>query len=91
MKDLLWTFQQELSRDGERQGMLHGVNSSGRMALGGVELHQCRNPQPHLAGAGFSHVPRRLRDRQKPVFARDSLAIRKAHTFRKGARTAFRG
>jgi len=73
MKDLLWTFQQELSRDGKWQGMLHGFNSRGRMALRGVELHRRRNPQPHLAGAGFSHVPRRLRDRQKPVAVRDSL------------------
>ncbi len=34
--EVFWTFQQELSFDGERQGMLHQFNSSGRMALGAL-------------------------------------------------------
>ena len=34
--EVFWTFQQELAIDGERQGMLHTFNSSGRMALGAL-------------------------------------------------------
>lgn len=34
--EVFWTFQQELERDGERQGMLHTFDSSGRMTLGAL-------------------------------------------------------
>ena len=34
--EVFWTFQQELSHDGERQGLLHRFDSSGRMALGAI-------------------------------------------------------
>ncbi len=34
--EVFWTFQEELIRDGERQGMLHRFDSSGRMALGAL-------------------------------------------------------
>lgn len=34
--EVFWTFQQELARDGERQGLLHTFDSSGRMALGAL-------------------------------------------------------
>ena len=34
--EVFWTFQQELARDGERQGMLHMFHASGRMALGAL-------------------------------------------------------
>ena len=34
--EVFWTFQQELALDGERQGMLHMFESSGRMALGAL-------------------------------------------------------
>ena len=34
--ETFWTFQHELARDGERQGMLHRFDSSGRMALGAL-------------------------------------------------------
>jgi Protein of unknown function DUF2617 len=34
--EVFWTFQQELSVDGVRQGMLHRFDSSGRMALGAL-------------------------------------------------------
>ncbi len=34
--EVFWTFQQELAHDGQRQGMLHTFNSSGRLALGAV-------------------------------------------------------
>jgi hypothetical protein len=34
--EVFWTFQQELAHDGQRQGMLHTFNASGRLALGAV-------------------------------------------------------
>lgn len=34
--EVFWTFQQELAHDGERQGMLHTFEASGRMALGAI-------------------------------------------------------
>jgi hypothetical protein len=34
--EVFWTFQHELARDGERQGMLHVFRASGRMALGAL-------------------------------------------------------
>ena len=34
--EVFWTFQQELAQDGERQGLLHTFDSSGRMALGAL-------------------------------------------------------
>jgi hypothetical protein len=34
--EVFWTFQQELALDGQRQGMLHKFDSSGRMALGAL-------------------------------------------------------
>ncbi len=34
--EVFWTFQQALSIDGVRQGMLHRFDSSGRMALGAL-------------------------------------------------------
>ena len=71
--EVFWTFQQELANDGERQGMLHRFDSSGRMALGRLELHQRGNAQSQPAGAGLPHVSRRLRDRQEPVAVRNSL------------------
>jgi hypothetical protein len=34
--ELFWAFQEELLRDGERQGLSHVFDSSGRMALGAI-------------------------------------------------------
>jgi hypothetical protein len=34
--DEFWTFQRELARMGEREGMLHTFDASGRMALGAL-------------------------------------------------------
>jgi hypothetical protein len=34
--EVFWTFQQELAQEGQRQGMLHQFNASGRMALGAL-------------------------------------------------------
>ncbi len=34
--EVFWTFQEELAHDGQRQGMFHKFDSSGRMALGAL-------------------------------------------------------
>lgn len=34
--EVFWTFQEELTRDGQKQGMLQRFDSSGRMALGAI-------------------------------------------------------
>jgi hypothetical protein len=34
--EVFWTFQQELALDGQREGLLHVFNSSGRMVLGAL-------------------------------------------------------
>jgi hypothetical protein len=34
--EVFWMFQQELTADGERQGLLHTFDSSGRMRLGAL-------------------------------------------------------
>lgn len=34
--DIFWTFQQELTHDGEQKGLLHIFDSSGRMAMGAL-------------------------------------------------------
>ena len=34
--EVFWTFQQELADDGQRQGLLHVFDASGRMALGAL-------------------------------------------------------
>ena len=36
--EIFWTFQEELMRDGQGQGMLHKFDSSGRMALGAISF-----------------------------------------------------
>ena len=34
--EIFWAFQEELTRDGQDQGMFHKFDSSGRMALGAI-------------------------------------------------------
>jgi hypothetical protein len=34
--EVFWTFQEELQLDGEREGMLHTFDASGRMAMGAI-------------------------------------------------------
>ena len=42
---VFWTFQQELALEGQRQGILHRFDSSGRMALGALSYinYEARN------------------------------------------------
>jgi hypothetical protein len=34
--DVFWTFQQELTADGQKRGILYTFDSSGRMAMGAL-------------------------------------------------------
>ncbi|MEX0712813.1 MAG: DUF2617 family protein [Pirellulales bacterium] len=55
--EVFWTFQQELNHDGERQGMLHRFNSSGRMALGALSYINVETRNRHLLVQAFHTFP----------------------------------
>lgn len=55
--EVFWTFQQELSHDGERQGMLHRFNSSGRMALGALSYINVETRNRSLLVQAFHTFP----------------------------------
>lgn len=55
--EVFWTFQQELRHDGERQGMLHRFNSSGRMALGALSYVNVETRNRSLLVQAFHTFP----------------------------------
>jgi hypothetical protein len=55
--EVFWTFQQELAFDGERQGMLHCFNSSGRMALGALSYINVETRSRSLLIQAFHTFP----------------------------------
>jgi hypothetical protein len=55
--EVFWTFQQELSLDGERQGMLHTFNSSGRMAVGALSYINVETRNRSLLVQAFHTFP----------------------------------
>jgi hypothetical protein len=55
--DVFWTFQQELARDGQRKGMLHRFDSSGRMALGALSYINIETRSRHLLVQAFHTFP----------------------------------
>ena len=55
--ELFWTFQEELSRDGERQGLVHVFDSSGRMALGAVSYIYAETRMRSLLIQAFHTFP----------------------------------
>ena len=55
--DVFWTFQEELNRDGERQGLLHRFNSSGRMALGALSYINVETRNRSLLVQAFHTFP----------------------------------
>ena len=55
--EVFWTFQQELKLDGERQGMLHHFNSSGRMALGALSYINVETRSRSLLVQAFHTFP----------------------------------
>jgi hypothetical protein len=55
--ELFWTVQEEISRDGERQGLLHAFDSSGRMALGAVSYIYAETRNRSLLIQAFHTFP----------------------------------
>ena len=55
--EVFWTFQQELACDGERQGMLHRFDSSGRMALGALSYINIETRNRSLLVQAFHTFP----------------------------------
>jgi len=55
--EVFWNFQQELVRDGMRQGMLHRFDSSGRMALGAVSYINIETRARHMFVQAFHTFP----------------------------------
>jgi hypothetical protein len=55
--EVFWTFQQELAMDGERKGMLHRFDSSGRMALGALSYINVETRSRHLLIQAFHTFP----------------------------------
>jgi len=55
--DVFWTFQQELALDGQRQGMLHKFDSSGRMALGALSYINVETRNRNLLVHAFHTFP----------------------------------
>lgn len=55
--EVFWTFQQELAEDGQRQGMLHRFDSSGRMALGALSYINVESRSRKLLVQAFHTFP----------------------------------
>jgi hypothetical protein len=55
--EVFWTFQQELAFDGERQGMLHRFNASGRMELGALSYIHVETRSRSLFVQAFHTFP----------------------------------
>lgn len=55
--EVFWTFQDELCRDGQQQGMLHRFDSSGRMALGAISYIHVETRSRSLLVQAFHTFP----------------------------------
>ncbi|MGE0606544.1 MAG: DUF2617 family protein [Pirellulales bacterium] len=55
--EIFWTFQQELAEDGERKGMLHRFDSSGRLALGALSYINVETRSRSLLIQAFHTFP----------------------------------
>ena len=55
--EVFWTFQQELAHDGERQGLLHRFDASGRMALGALSYMHVETRNRSLLVQAFHTFP----------------------------------
>ncbi len=54
---VFWTFQEELCRDGQRQGMLQRFNASGRIALGAISYINIESRARTLLVQAFHTFP----------------------------------
>ena len=55
--ELFWSFQEELTRDSEKQGLLHTFDSSGRMALGALSYIHAESRNRSLLVQAFHTFP----------------------------------
>lgn len=55
--EVFWTFQQELAHDGERQGLIHRFDASGRMALGALSYIHVETRNRSLLVQAFHTFP----------------------------------
>jgi len=55
--EIFWYFQEELAHDGERQGMLHRFDSSGRVALGALSYINVESRNRRLLVQAFHTFP----------------------------------
>ena len=55
--EIFWTFQHELAQEGQRQGMLHKFNSSGRLALGALSYINLQSRDRSLLVQAFHTFP----------------------------------
>ncbi len=55
--EIFWTFQEELAHDGERQGLLHTFQSSGRMALGALSYINVETRNRNMLIQAFHTFP----------------------------------
>lgn len=55
--EVFWTFQHELAQDGERKGLLHRFDSSGRMALGALSYINVESRDRSLLVQAFHTFP----------------------------------
>ena len=55
--EVFWTFQEELARDGQRRGMFHKFDSSGRMALGAISYINVETRSRSLMVQAFHTFP----------------------------------
>jgi hypothetical protein len=55
--EVFWTFQQELAHDGDREGLLHRFDSSGRIALGALSYINVETRNRSLLVQAFHTFP----------------------------------
>jgi len=55
--EIFWFFQEELAHDGQRQGMLHRFDSSGRVALGALSYINVETRDKKLLIQAFHTFP----------------------------------
>ncbi len=55
--DVFWMFHQELTADGERQGLLHTFESSGRMTLGALSYINVETRNRNMLVQAFHTFP----------------------------------
>lgn len=55
--EIFWTFQEELAQDGQRQGLFHKFDSSGRIALGALSYINVEAQSRNLLVQTFHTFP----------------------------------